>query len=153
MEGRVITGIPVVKQWKVFERRAESLQNIHDVEGNDLLPLPNTKRLPYLDILLEDSKITPRILIYSGKLSERQKELFENLYEESEKRVFPVNFGDLNLPVEKLVSTPYDMDDQRLTFLKHRDKLISHMEEKFNVSFKIDGIMYNDFDNVDRIKD
>lgn len=101
----IINGLPVLRIWHSFN--AEKLQNI-DGQGKDLLPLPNIKRLtmgdeivnfPYIDILLRDSKITPQILVYSGKtLSLQQEQLFEDLSKRAKNiggQVFVVNYKNI----------------------------------------------------------
>lgn len=104
MNNEIIEKMPVLRTWHSFN--AEKLQNI-DGKGNDLLPLPNIKNLiiekevvnlPYLDILLEESKIAPQILLYSGNLSPMQKQLFEDLHKKAEVmggKVFPLNYTEV----------------------------------------------------------
>lgn len=174
--------ILLLRIWHSFN--PEKLQNI-DGKGTDLMPLPNnqkefittvipynqsielTAKLDYKDKLLAVSVENPTVFIYSNSnsLSNKQKEMYENLHEEAKQKgglLFILSIDNLSRSAQeeiltqmefyknKSISTANFVDVERLIILKDLATVREAIQHKYNIGLNTKGVLYTDFDHDPR---
>ena len=156
--------VVIFRMWHAFN--PEMLQKVNGIQGNDLMPLPNTQTYPYQDILLQASAKHPQILIYDGKkLTKKQIQMFEDLHQKAKNNhgtLFSLDFNaikkhlsyaDLLSDIRYTEEVSTDnfnkanyVDLLRLIILYNMDTVLKALKRKYHHTYDFKYMLYADFD-------